>query len=230
MIKIHSKKILLTLLGISTLLIFFRFSTLISFPDAITLDRGEVQKIYPGQTVSQLFVSKRNNLEAIQILLRTPGVKDGDTISVQLADPTCTDTLAEGAFEKPFLNTDDMYVFSFPRRTDSEGKTFCLLLSYRTSGASSKYLRLFTTTPTDATPPLMNTALNEPANGEALSLRTVYRNDHFWQDLRELNQRISQYKPWFLKDFFIGTVATLFVILSIVLIIALISIEIKDEK
>ncbi|MGB5018852.1 MAG: hypothetical protein WBO66_03915, partial [Candidatus Moraniibacteriota bacterium] len=139
-----SKNFLLTILGISILLIFFRFSALISFPDAITLDRDEVQKIYPGQTLSQKFITDRNNLEAIQILLRTPGVKDGDILTAKLTDATCTDTLAEGTFEKPFLNTDDMYVFSFPRETDSEGKTFCLLLSYRTSGASNKYLRFFT--------------------------------------------------------------------------------------
>jgi hypothetical protein len=220
--RLSRKNYLLTLLGISTLLIFFRFSILIAFPDALTLERGDIQKIYPGQTLSQTFVAKRNNLETIQILLRTPGVKDGDRLRAKLADATCTDILAEGTFETPFLNTDNMYVFTFPRRTDSEGETLCLLLSLQTNNTKTKYLRLFTTPPTDTTTPLLNAATKEPLNRASLSLRTVYRNDSLWQDLSELNDRISQYKPWFLKDFFIGTLGLLFITLSITLIAILI--------
>ncbi len=224
------KNVLLTILGISILLIFFRFSALIAFPDAITHDRGEVQKIFPGQTFSQKFIADRNNLETIQFLLRTPGIKKGDTVMVTLANPTCTDTLREGELTHPFLNTDDMYVFAFPRITDSKDKRYCILLSYQTSGASDKYLRFFTTASNDTTPPLLDTATNEPLSGEALSLRTVYRNDHWWEDLHELNQRISQYKPWFLKDVFISALAFLFITLSITLIAALIHLAPLQQK
>ena len=69
-----------------------------------------------------------------------------------------------------------------------------------------------------------------PRNDQSLSMRTVYRNATLWQDLGELNDRISQYKPWFLKDFFIGTIATLFVILSTTLIALLISVKVEEKK
>lgn len=217
-----AKNIPIAFLGISVLIIGIRFFTILSFPDTRTLDKGDIVKIFPGQTLSQKFTASRDNLKSIQFLLRTPGLKDGDTIIIKLADVTCTNTLREGELTRPFLNTDDMYVFAFPRITDSKGETYCLLLSYRTSSTSNKYLRFFTTHESNPSLLLMNSATNEPLNGESLSLRTVYRNNHWWEDLHELNQRISQYKPWFLKDFYIGTVTVLFVVLSVVLIATLI--------
>lgn len=226
---LSSKTIPLALLGISVLLIFFKFSTLIAFPESRILDRDKIQKIYPGQTFSQKFIAKRDNLDTIQILFRTPGIKDGDIMTAKIADETCSDTLREGNLEKPFLNTDNVYLFKFPRIEDSEGKKYCLRLSYRTSNDSTKYLRFFTVAESDPSLLFMNSATNEALNGQALSLRTVYRNDSLWQDLCELNDRISQYKPWFLKDFFIGTIATLFVILSIAMIILLINVK-PEEK
>jgi hypothetical protein len=200
---------------------------LMSFPDARTLDKGTAIKIFSGQTFSQKFTASRDNLETIQILLRTPGIKSGDTVTMKLADTSCQTTLREGTLERPFLSTDDMYLFAFPRIEHSAGEAYCLLLSYQTTISPSKYLRFFTVEPDNPDFLLTNTALNAPINGQTLSLRTVSRNDHFWQDLAELNRRISQYKPWFLKDFFIGTIAILFIVLSITLIAILIGIDIR---
>lgn len=225
-----SKNILFTLLGISVLLIFFRFSTLIAFPDMQTLDRDKVEKIYPGETFSQQFTAKRDNLETLQFLLRTPGLKKSDAITMKLADETCTDTLREGMLAPAFLNSDNLYRFAFPRIEDSKGKRYCLLLSFQDAGHSSKYLQFFTTAQNDDVSLLMDADTGMPRNDQSLSLRTVYRNATLWQDLGELNDRISQYKPWFLKDFFIGTIATLFVVLSTALIALLISVKIEEKK
>lgn len=229
MFKINSKTILLAILGISVLLIFFRFSTLIAFPDARTLDRDKVEKIYPGQTFSQKFIADRDNLETIQFLLRTPSLKKNDTITMKLADETCTDTFRNGTLTHAFLNSDNLYQFAFPRIEDSEGKRYCLLLSFRDADHSSKYLQFFTIAQSDDASLLMDADTSVPRNGQSLSLRTVYRNATLWQDLGELNDRISQYKPWFLKDFFIGTIGILFVILSTTLIALLISMKIEEK-
>jgi hypothetical protein len=227
---ISSKNFLLTLLGISVLLIFFRFSTLIAFPDAHTLERDKIQKIYPGETFSQQFIANRDNLETIQLLLKGPGLKKTDTINLRIADETCADTLREGILETAFLNSDNLYLFSFPRIADSAEKKYCLLLTFQEKNHSSKYLQFFTTDKGDASPLLMNADTDDPMNGQSLSLRTVYRNDSLWQDLGELNDRISQYKPWFLKDIFIGTIAILFVVLSIALITLLITVKTEEKK
>lgn len=227
---ISSKNILLTLLGISVLLIFFRFSTLIAFPDAQTLDRDKVQKIYPGETFSQQFTAKRDNLETIQFLLRTPGLKKSDAITMRLADETCTDTLREGTLAPAFLNSDNLYQFAFPRIEDSKGKRYCILLTFEEKNHSSKYLQFFTTEQNDDVSLLMDADTGVPRNDQSLSMRTVYRNATLWQDLGELNDRISQYKPWFLKDFFIGTIGILFVILSTALIALLINMKIGEKN
>ena len=230
MLKINSKKILLALLGISVFLVFFRFFTLMSFPVAHTIAKGDAVKIFSGQTFFQKFTANRDNLETIQILLRTPGIKSGDTVTMNLSDASCKKTLRDGTLERPFLNTDDLYIFAFPRIRHSAGETYCLFLSYQTTQGPSKYLRFFTVAPDNPDFQLTDTALDAPVNEQALSLRAVYRNDHWFEDLHELNQRISQYKPWFLKDFAIGIIAILFIALSITLIIALISLSPLQKK
>ncbi len=230
MSKINSKNFLLALLGICVLLIFFKFFSIMSFPDAQILDRDKIQKIFPGQTFSQRFVASRSNLETLQFLLRTPGIKDGDTVSVKLTDETCANTLRDGVLETPFLNSDNLSLFTFSRVPDSEGKVYCILLSFTTTNAPSKYLRFFTVKQENPSLLLMNVATHDAVNGQALSLRPVYRNDHFWQDLAELNRRVSQYKPWFLKDFFMGILTTLFIVLSLALLVSLIGLGAEDEK
>lgn len=221
--KSHYKKILLLFLGILIFLIFSRFFSILSFPDSTAvLDKGEVLNIYPKQSLSQTFVAGRDNLSKIEFLLRTPGIKAGDTLHVKLADATCATPLRQGILEVPFLNSDNLYVFQFPRVEDSNGKKYCAILSYETTISKDKYLRLFTTENNDPDMTLTPSSNNMELKNQSLSMRLVYNNDSVGQDLRELNQRISQYKPWFLKHFFIAAIAVLFIVLSISLVIILI--------
>lgn len=230
MLKMNSTKILLALLGILTSLILFQFAKNIAFPAAQTLTGDLIQKILPGQTFSQQFITESDSIEAIQVLLRTPGIKTGDTLKAQLADATCATIIREGTLETTFLNADNLYQFSFPRVEQAQGKEFCLTLSFRATKNGSKYLRFFTTPTNDSARLFTDISTHAPLNGEALALRTVSRNNSLWSDLRELNQRISQYKPWFLKDLFIGSIAVFFIILSLGLITTLILFRPKEDE
>lgn len=230
MLKLNSKKILLLLLGIFIFLIFFKFFSILSFPDSETiLDKGKELKIFPDQAFHQTFVANRDNLNKIEFLLRTPGIKAGDIVTVLLTDATCTTTLRQGTLEASFLNSDNLYVAQFPRIEDSNGKKYCTIVSYQTTNAKTKYLRFFTTENQNREMTLTHTN-GEITKNQSLSLRLVYNNDSVWQDLRELNQRISQYKPWFLKHFYIAAIAVLFIFLSLTLIIALITLDVKDKR
>jgi hypothetical protein len=60
---------------------------------------------------------------------------------------------------------------------------------------------------------------NDPS---MLSMRPAYENDNWKQDISELSQRISQYKPWFLKHFYLDAIAILFIVLSVGLVTILI--------
>ncbi len=218
-----SKKLLLVTLGLAIFLVFFRFFTLISFPDSHTiLKKGETIKIFPDQTFTQTFMANRDNLDALQFLLRTPGPGDNDTVQVTVADETCTTPLRESTMKVSYLNADNLYIASFAPIKDSHEKKFCAILSFSQTDPKTKYLRFFTTDTTDESK-VLTLPQSEATKNQSLSLRLVYNNDTAWQDLRELNQRISQYKPWFLKGIFLTTIATTFVVLSVTLIALLVT-------
>lgn len=231
MLKFDSKKILLSGLGIFVFLIFFRFFSLLSFPDSsVVLEKGELLQINNKETYHQTFVANRNNLSRIQFLMRTPGIKAGDTVNVKLADETCSTSLRRGTLQFSFLNSDNLYVFDFPTVNNSLGKKYCAIVSYQSTISKDKYLRFFTTANTNDTMTLTLAGTGEEKKNQSLSLRLVYKNDSVWGDLNELNQRISQYKPWFLKHVYIASIGLFFIISSLILITALITLKIENKE
>lgn len=204
---ITAKNIFLTIFGILLLLIFARFFSLLSFPDSsIVLEKGETIKLQPEDSITQKFTANRDNLAKVEFLLRSPGIEfeKNDKLEMQLADENCQNPLRTGEMRESFLNSGNLYEFDFSEIKDSQGKTFCAIATFEPAKQSAKAIQFFT------------------QDGTQLSIRPVYANDHVWQDLGELNQRISQYKPFFLKHFYLWTISILFIILSIVLVVVLI--------
>jgi hypothetical protein len=156
------------------------------------------------------------------MLLRTPGIKPGDTMKMQLADESCKKILREGTLTPSYLASDNLYEFSFSKIPDSNGKTFCLLATFKPQNNTAKAILFFTQTDKSPVFSVRNFTSGEADPAQALSIRTAFVNDHQWQNLSELSQRISQYKPWFLKHFFIDSIITLFILLSIGLVTILI--------
>ena len=213
-----SKNIFLLALAVITILIFAKFLSLLSFPDsAVVLEKGDLIPLPAKTTLTQSFVANRNNLETIQFLFRTPGPKPANTVSVEIADESCTKILRSGTLSTPFLNSGNLFEFSFAKIPDSIGKRYCLLVT-----TSTKNLRLFSMPESEQQFGLKNVTTGENFEGKTLSIRGVYVNDNLGQNLRELSQRISQYKPWFLKHYFLEGLATLFIFLSIGLVALLI--------
>ena len=197
-------------LGVLLLAIFFRFASLLYFPDsAIILQKGALQELTVEKPLTQKFTAQRAGLSQVEILLRTPGIKfeNGDKVKAELSDENCEIILRSGALEKSFLNSPNLYLFSFPRLSDSAGKNFCLKLTFLPQKKTAKNIQIFT----------MGEAENQP-----LAIRMVYKNSYLWQDLRELNQRISQYHPWFLKNVFLSLIIFGFVIISVLTVTLLI--------
>lgn len=193
-----------------------------SFPDSSTvLDKGEPVKIFSNQSLTQTFVAKRDGLSKIEFLLRTPGPSKGDRVQVTLADETCATSLRNTTLEASFLNSDNLYEATFAPTPDSRDQKYCAVITYQKASTQSKSLRFFTMANTDETL-TFTPASGEPTKNQSLSMRLVYNNNSVWQDLRELNQRISQYKPLFLKDAFIAGIGITSVVLSIGLITILI--------
>ena len=221
--KFNSKQTFLLILGIFVITIFFRFFSLLSFRDSsVVLEKGELIPFKRDTTLTQTFVANRDNLMKIEFLFRSSGPKPASEVKVEIADETCSNPIRKGNLSVPFLNSDNLYEFNFSKIPNSNGKKYCIITTYKPTDPASKGLRLFSMNKDNTQ--IKNITTGETFDGKTLSIRGVYTNDNLGQDISELNKRISQYKPWFLKHFYIGTIATLFIILSIFLVVILITI------
>lgn len=220
-----TRKILLIIFSILLLSIAWRFTTLLYFPaSGQVLKKDALVKVHPDETIVQKFTAGKNDLAKVELLLRGPGIDyaKGDQVKTVLADQDCTTKLRTGQLEPSFLASNNLYQFSFPAVPDSAGKTYCLKATFSPQKASAKSLRVYVTNTPGAPYVLTNTTLNLKYPGSPLSMRPVYQGS-FWQNLSQLNQRISQYKPFFLKHYYLWAILILFLVLSLVLAVVLVS-------
>lgn len=223
MLKFSSKKILLFFAAILFFVVFFRFFNLLSFPDPETaMKKGDVFKLAPENSLTQTFTANRDNLVRIEFLLRTPRLKKETPVEMKLADETCIDTIREGFLEWSFLDSNNLYDFQFEKIPDSNGKKYCLIATFKPQESKAKKIGFFTREEKNPEFALTDKKSDMKIENQALSTRLVYKNDSVWQDISELNQRISQYKPWFLKHYYLYAISILFVIISTALVVILI--------
>lgn len=210
MIKISFNKIVLLFAAILFIAVFWRFFDLLSFPDSdIVLQKGIVVKLRPEATLTQKFSASENYLAKVEVLLRGSGVKykDGDKVTTKIADENCQTILREGELKDSFLETQNLHEFEFEPIADSAGKEFCFMATFLPKNEKTKSLQFFT--------------IGEEEN-QPYSIRPVYKNSSITQDLSDLNQRISQYKPWFLKHFYLDVIVILFLATSAAIVVILI--------
>ena len=215
-------KLLLLLAAIMLIIIFGKFFSIIAFPDSETaLIKGELFQMKPETSLTQTFVANRDNLMKIEFLMRTPGPQRGDVVKMEIADETCANVIRQGELQKSFLGSDNLYDFQFSKIPDSNGKIYCLKATLQ-KNSSSKSIRFFMME--NKNPQFKLTDMSNVNNTEnqSLSIRSAYRNDTLSQDMSEFSQRISQYKPWFLKHFYLDAILILFVVLSVGLVTILI--------
>lgn len=200
-------------------LIFFRLNKLMSFPDQRwTLEKGE--KIKMSSEIVQKFEADRDGLARVKILFSSSDVKPGGTFNFQLYSENCQDILREVNLGITSLDSGNTVDFIFPKVKDSKNKTFCLKLKYAQKEGGKK-ANIFVIK--NSMPQNKFLSINdEEFHGKSLAMRPAYRNSNLLKDFSELNQRMSQYKPWFLKHYFLHMIMFGFIILSIVLVLLLI--------
>ena len=208
--NISFNKIILLFAAILFIAVFWRFESLLYFPDSsILLQKGTPVKLNSESTLTQKFSASKNYLAKIEVLLRGSGVKykDGDKVATKIADGNCQIILREGELKDSFLETQNLHEFEFEPIVDSAGEEFCFMATFLPKNEGAKSLQFFT----------MGEEENQP-----YSIRPVYKNSSITQDLSELNQRISQYKPWFLKHFYLYAIVILFLATSVAIVVILI--------
>jgi len=217
---LSEKKILLLILLFGLLLVFYKFISVFYFPDSDwKMSREQKIELEVNKPVIQKFRSDKNNLAALEFLFGRSSLKKvNGKIHFQILEENCTEKIADSYLTPQDINPDDSNAFTFDKIADSENKIYCLKLIFEASDSKTKNPFVFTN-PNDSSDnvSLVDVSGNELKN-QSLSMRPAYKSDTFWQDATELNKRISQYKPWFLKQYFLGFIIISLMLLSVLLV------------
>lgn len=224
-IEEQKRKILVTLFVSWLIWIFGSFFANLSFPDSSYTFPGRTHqvKLDPEKPVTQTFIAKENNLNQIKIVLGNSDLEFREKIVFELADATCEKILAQSTYHSYDLSPSTYYHFTFPPLTHSFGQTYCFKTTYY-SLVNRKGDR-----------PYLGASKGEQFLGwsytnigsyliyenRTLQMRPAYGTGSFLGDLGQLNNRLSQYKPEFLKGtsltlifslFFIGTLGLVYLL------------------
>lgn len=221
--NITKKIILIAIIGILALFLV-RFVFYLSFPDIDIVRKDEKIKLYPYSPLAQKFTASGNNLAGIKFMMGEYELKNKEKIKLQLADETCQKIIKEDYLIASEFNSDNYYVFDFSKIEDSQDKIYCFVLTFKPENKDTKKLPRLAASLSSEFPFIGLSELNSGTAypGQSLAMKPAYKNENFWKDLEQLDQRISQYKPWFLKKYYLASIAAAFIVLSFILVIILI--------
>ena len=213
-------KLVLSLIFFGLLsLIFFDLEKNLSFPDQNwSLEKGEKAKI--SSEIVQKFQADRDGLTRIKILFGSSDVAPGGKFDFKIYQENCQDIVRKTTLEITSLDSENTTDFIFSKIKNSKNKIFCFKLSY-TQKKGGKKTNVFINENSMEQNKFLSVN-GEEKKDQSLAMRPAYRNENIFQDFIELNQRISQYKPFFLKHYFLWFIIIGFIILSLTLIVMLI--------
>lgn len=208
--KFITERSLLTALFVGGLLwIFGAFFINLSFPDTSYSFLGATKKakLDSGKPVTQVFTAKADHLNQIKIIVDDIDLRLREKIVFELADAFCETTLARDTMTLFTPKPHIYYHFNFPAIPDSAGQTYCFRVAYF-SPFEGDYDRPYLGASEGeqfAGWSYFNEGNNRIYEDRTLQMRPAYGSGSLLNDLEQLNNRLSQYKPEFLK----GTPLTL---------------------
>ncbi len=225
-----SRKVLLGLLFVGLILIFGSLIKNFSFPDQNwSLEKGEKIGISSekNKEVIQKFVASKNNLSRIDILFGNSKIEKGGTLKLELFDKSCEKLLREDKIRTTKINSENFFTFTFPKIQKTANEILCIKLSfYDWNSDKKRNAQIFARD--NIIPENVFFSINQEAlKGKSLSMRPAYQEDSWKENIWKLGERISQYKPWFLKNAIILSVLILAIIFSVLLVVIIIFIAIS---
>ncbi len=232
-IKIKMDYIFITILIIGLFLIFNSFLKQLNFPDVnYQLTKSKRVTIIPGETLQQKFISTENGLSNVKILFGGKSLAKNYFLDLILADTNCQKEIRKKTLlSGQKFSSKNLYDFKFLPIDNSENKKYCLKIVYKTiiKNPKKKEVRLFENTWKGGNNGLnnknnwdelvgggykiirqsTNDAIVKDVNKKELKnnlpivFRPSYKNPIVAKDFQQLNQRMSQYKPWFLKGWYL---------------------------
>ncbi|MBP6889590.1 MAG: hypothetical protein KBC83_04225 [Candidatus Moranbacteria bacterium] len=230
-IRKYKKWILCLVFLLTIASIFWTFLTNFGLGESEYNFLGKTKKITlsSGTPITQTFTTKKNGFHQIRVVLGRANIKPGEQIEFRLMDEVCQETLAMKIFHSEPPSQGSYTLFPFPVIIHSENQHYCFSTTYFSDEdrhGEKPYLSA-----TDVPQPvffdrtLTDTNKNKVYYGQTLFLRPAYTSGHSSGDLWTLVERLSQYKPEFLKDSVFLAISTIFLFVTIVLGIRLIRIQ-----
>ena len=215
------KKILLAIFALFFLVILVVLSRAWAFSDTDwVIRKGDRVKI-PLSGITETFHIERDGLSQIQILFSNSRLGGGGALRLDILDASCTNILRSSTLHLVTLGSDNTVNFRFPRFPDSSGQWYCLNLTFQSTNKSGTAL-VFVSDAIGKTASSHLFIAAEEQPGKSLALRPAYQNASLTGDLQQLIERLSQYKPWFLKGLFVALIALLSILLTIGIVVIVI--------
>lgn len=213
------QRIFWVILILVVLALGFGFGRLFAFPDSSwPLDKGERVTLAPGETLIQPFMGSRDGLRRVEILFGKFSLLEDDVLTLELRDTNCTNVLAKETFKKQSFDSEYTYSFLFNRIKNSKNQLYCVAFTFESNRkvTKEKAPRFFVDRSAQQPAYIIKSAGGETASTQATTIRPGYTNDSFFANADELFDRMSQYKPWFLKSWYLITFAVFGLILTLV--------------
>jgi hypothetical protein len=235
--NIKIEHILLSVLLGGLFLVGFNFLKQLSFPDnSRTIKKGERIELSVGDSLKQKIIAKDNGLSKIEILFGNKKLKKNYSLKFILADKDCQKIIRQKILPGEYnFNSKYLYDFNFSKIKDSKNKNYCLRIEYLSRLKKEQIdpknkIRIFTQGESEKRsggvgiktidPGITGNLMINSEGGQEkiklqdISFRTSYQGASIFQSLQQLNQRISQYKPWFLKAGYLKILLFLTLIIS----------------
>ncbi|HBO16841.1 MAG TPA: hypothetical protein DD451_02470 [Candidatus Moranbacteria bacterium] len=217
-----------TLLGIFTIGLVLIFGSLIknfSFPDQNwNLEKGKKIGISSekNEEVIQKFIASKDNLSRIDIFLGNSKIERGGTLQLELFNKSCEKLLRKDKIRTTRIKSENFFTFTFPKIQKTANEILCIKLSfYDWNSDKNRSAQVFVRD--NILPENVFFSINqEIIKGKSLSMRPAYQENSWRENIWKLSERISQYKPWFLKNMIILSVLVIAIISSILLVVIII--------
>ncbi len=217
--------ILLIFSAIFFAMIAWKFFGILSFSDSSLNFEGESkqEKLYPNSQIIQKITAMENNLNQINISINKFSADFREKIVLEIADENCGQIIAQSKIDAFSWNSPGYEKFRFKTISDSKDKTYCLKFAYVPFEKEQDKKAYISSYPAEGSSYVNTGKSIEEQKNRTLKLKPAYENGSVWKNFSQLTDRISQYKPDFLK----GTILEIIFILSLIILIILVLIIIK---
>jgi hypothetical protein len=226
--KMKERYVWLIVLLIGFGLILVSFLSQWRFSDTnFVLEKGRRVELEAGDILRQKFIATENGLSSLGILLGGRDLPEKHFVDFILTDKECKQEIAKTTLSPGWeFNSADLYDFNFSPLDNSAQREYCLIVGHRVEvgGIKKGKVRLFANkfnskfTNVDLGYVILkNNAVVEKSK-QAIVFRPKYQRPTIWQNIIWLNKRISQYKPWFFKGYWLIGLGAIMLIVNFFLI------------